>query len=177
MTTGPQATIQIRQYRPEDHAQGTKIYVEGMLTFDPNPEYHYLWKQALIKDLTNDFADIEASHMAPGGNFLVAVVKKDGSSKIAGIIGLLRESEDVGQIRRVYVDPNFQRMSIGRKMIAELEIWAEQNGIKSIYLTTDAYKEQPQAFYTALGYTKVDENQYNWTNPRYLRLFKFVKQL
>ncbi|KUF89857.1 N-acetylaspartate synthetase [Phytophthora nicotianae] len=177
MTVESSASISVRQYRPEDHAQVTKIYVEGLMACDSDPKYRYLWEELLRKDLTNDFSDIEASHMAPGGNFLVAVVKKDGSSKIAGIIGLLRESEDVGQIRRVYVDPNFQRMSIGRKMIAELEIWAKQNGIKHIFLTTNANKEKAKTFYSALGYTKVDEGQYSWTEPLYLPIVKFVKQL
>ncbi|KAG2799389.1 hypothetical protein PC129_g19979 [Phytophthora cactorum] len=115
--------------------------------------------------------------MAPGGNFLVAVGTKDGSSKVVGIIGLLRESEDVAQIRRVYVDPNYQRMSVGRKLIAELESWAKKNGIKSIFLTTNANKEKALAFYAALGYTKVDEGRYSWTDPLYLRIIKFVKQL
>ncbi|EEY62754.1 acetyltransferase (GNAT) family, putative [Phytophthora infestans T30-4] len=177
MTAGTQATIEIRQYRPEDHAQATNSYVEGMLALDPNPEYHYLWGELLRKDLTNDLADIEGSHMAPGGNFFVAVVTKDGSSKVVGIIGLLRESEDVGQIRRVDVDSNYQRMSIGRKMIAELESWAKQNKIKRVFLSTGANSDGPKAFYTSLGYTKLDEILYNWTNPQYLRLVKFVKRL
>ncbi|ETI32447.1 hypothetical protein F442_20559 [Phytophthora nicotianae P10297] len=177
MTVESSASISVRQYRPEDHAQVTKIYVEGLMACDSDPKYRYLWEELLRKDLTNDFSDIEASHMTPGGNFLVAVVKKNGSSRIAGIIGLLRESEDVGQIRRVYVDPNFQRMSIGRKMIAELEIWAKKNGIKHIFLTTNANKEKAKTFYSALGYTKVDEGQYSWTEPLYLPIVKFVKQL
>ncbi|KAG6953345.1 hypothetical protein JG688_00012873 [Phytophthora aleatoria] len=177
MTTETSTIIKVRQYRPEDHAQVTKIYVEGLMAADPNPKYRYLWEELLRRDLTNDLADIESSHMAPGGNFLVAVATKDGSSKVVGIIGLSRESEDVAQIRRVYVDPNYQRMSIGRKLIAELESWAKKNGIKSIFLTTNTNKEKALAFYAALGYTKVDEGRYDWTDPLYLRIIKFVKQL
>ncbi|KAG2782020.1 hypothetical protein JG687_00017094 [Phytophthora cactorum] len=177
MTTETSTIIKVRQYRPEDHAQVTKIYVGGLMAADPNPKYRYLWEELLRKDLTNDLADIEGSHMAPGGNFLVAVGTKDGSSKVVGIIGLLRESEDVAEIRRVYVDPNYQRMSVGRKMIAELESWAKKNGVKSVFLTTNANNEKPQAFYAALGYTKVDEGQYLWVDSLYHRVFKFVKQL
>ncbi|ETN16967.1 hypothetical protein PPTG_06048 [Phytophthora nicotianae INRA-310] len=177
MTTETSTTIKVRQYRPEDHAQVTKIYVEGLMAADPNPEYRYLWEELLRKDLTNDLADIEGSHMASGGNFLVAVATKAGISKVVGIIGLLRVSEKEGQIRRVFVDPNYQRMSVGRKMISELEIWAKQNGVKSVFLTTNANNEKPQAFYTALDYTKVDEEQYDWKDPLYFRVFKFVKQL
>ncbi|KAF4030356.1 Acetyltransferase (GNAT) family [Phytophthora infestans] len=165
MTVDTSTIIKVRQYRPEDHAQVTRIYAQGLMAADPIPEYRYLWEELLHKDLTNDLADIEGSHMAAGGNFLVAVATADGSSKIVGIIGLLRVSEDVGQIRRVFVDPNYQRMSVGRKMIAELESWVQKNGVKSVFLTTNANNEKPQAFYTALGYTKVDEGQYDWKDP------------
>ncbi|KAG3085873.1 hypothetical protein PI124_g18430 [Phytophthora idaei] len=177
MTVETSTIIKVRQYRPEDHAQVTKIYVEGLMACDSNPKYRYLWKELLRRNRTNDLADIEGGHMAPGGNFLVAVGTKDGSSMVVGIIGLLRESEDVAQIRRVFVDPNYQRMSVGRKLIAELESWAKKNGIKSIFLTTNANKEKVLAFYAALGYTKVDEGRYSWTDPLYLRIIKFVKQL
>ncbi|KAI9991979.1 hypothetical protein PInf_017359 [Phytophthora infestans] len=159
MTVATSTIIKVRQYRPEDHAQVTKVYVEGLMACDPDPKYRYLWEELLRKDLTNDLADIEGSHIAPGGNFLVAIAIKDGITKIAGIIGLLRESKDEGQIRRVYVDPKYQRMSVGRKMIAELDSWAKKIGIKSIYLTTNANKEKAKAFYAALGYTKVDEGK------------------
>ncbi|EEY56771.1 uncharacterized protein PITG_10273 [Phytophthora infestans T30-4] len=117
MTVATSTIIKVRQYRPEDHAQVTKVYVEGLMACDPDPKYCYLWEELLRKDLTNDLADIEGSHIAPGGNFL---------------------------IRRVYVDPKYQRMS---------------------------------AFYAALGYTKVDEGKYSWTDPLYLPVVKFVKQL
>ncbi|KAF1787171.1 Acyl-CoA N-acyltransferase [Phytophthora cactorum] len=89
MTTETSTIIKVRQYRPEDHGQVTKIYVEGLMAADPNPKYRYLWEELLRKDLTNDLADIEGSHMAPGGNFLVAVATKDGSNMVVGIIGLM----------------------------------------------------------------------------------------
>ncbi|KAK1944238.1 N-acetylaspartate synthetase [Phytophthora citrophthora] len=177
MTTTAQPTIHVRQYRPEDHATVTKIYIEGLMAADPDPKYRFLWHELVRKDLTNDLADIEGSHMAPGGNFWVATATQDGSSQVVGIIGLLRVSDDVGQIRRVFVDPNFQRMSIGRKMILELENWAKQHGIKSLFLTTNANNPKPQAFYASLGYTKVDENEYDWKEHQYFRVFKFIKQL
>ncbi|ETO61185.1 hypothetical protein F441_20641 [Phytophthora nicotianae CJ01A1] len=47
MTTETSTTIKVRQYRPEDHAQVTKIYVEGLMAADPNPEYRYLWEELL----------------------------------------------------------------------------------------------------------------------------------
>ncbi|POM66366.1 Acetyltransferase (GNAT) family [Phytophthora palmivora] len=115
--------------------------------------------------------------MAPGGNFWVAMAMHNGSSTVVGIIGLLRISEDVGQIRRVFVDPKYQRMSVGRKMIAQLESWSKENGIKTLFLTTNANNKKPQAFYSALGYTKTDEYLHDWTDPLYFQVFKFIKQL
>ncbi|KAG1704708.1 hypothetical protein DVH05_005637 [Phytophthora capsici] len=115
--------------------------------------------------------------MAPGGNFWVATATLDGLSQVVGIIGVLRVSDDVGRIRRVFVDPKFHRMGAGRKMVMELESWAKQHGIKSLFLTTDAKNPNSQAFYTSLGYTKIDEDEYLWKDEQYYRAFKFIKQL
>ncbi|KAG6944864.1 hypothetical protein JG687_00017603, partial [Phytophthora cactorum] len=54
------------------------------MAFDDNPDFRYLWEERLSKDLTNDFADIEASHMASVGNFWVATATQDESTKIVG---------------------------------------------------------------------------------------------
>ncbi|OWY97594.1 GCN5-related N-acetyltransferase [Phytophthora megakarya] len=167
-------TIDVRQYRPDDHATVTKIFVEGLMAFDDNLDFRYLWEERLRKDLTNDFADIEASHMTSGGNFWVAV---DGSSKVVGIIGLQRRAQVVGEVRRLFVDPNCQRMGVGKKLMTKLENWAKEHEIETLFLTTNPKKKQAQAFYTALGYTKVDEIVHFWENPQYFQVDKFVKQL
>ncbi|KAG1686278.1 hypothetical protein DVH05_005638 [Phytophthora capsici] len=49
MTTSTQPTIQVRQYRPEDHATVTKILIEGMMGEDPDPKYRYLWHEIVCK--------------------------------------------------------------------------------------------------------------------------------
>ncbi|KAG3018568.1 hypothetical protein PC120_g10359 [Phytophthora cactorum] len=67
------------------------------MAFDDNPDFRYLWEERLSKDLTNDFADIEASHMASVGNFWVATATQDESTKIVGNIGLQRRSESEGE--------------------------------------------------------------------------------
>ncbi|KAG1686277.1 hypothetical protein DVH05_006719 [Phytophthora capsici] len=177
MTTTTQPTIEVHQYRPEDHATVAKILIEGMMAEDPDPKYHYLWHEVVSKDLTNEFADIESSHMAPGGNFWVATATQEGPSQVVSIIGLMRVSNDVGQVRRVFVDPKFHRMGVGRKMMMELESWAKQHGIKSLFLLANAKSPKSQAFYASLGYTKVDENEYLWKEQQYFRVVKFIKQL
>ncbi|KAG2834865.1 hypothetical protein PC113_g20311 [Phytophthora cactorum] len=142
-------SIKVRQYRPEDHATVTKIFVEGLMAFDDNPDFRYLWEERLRKDLTNDFADIEGSHMASGGNFWVATATQDESTKIVGIIGLQRRSESEGEVRRLFVDSNCQRMG----------------------------KKQALEFYAALGYTKGDELMRFWENPQFFEVDKIMKQL
>ncbi|EGZ19647.1 hypothetical protein PHYSODRAFT_327842 [Phytophthora sojae] len=163
-SSSPRPTIEVRQYRPEDHATITKIFVEGLMAFDDNLEYRYLWEERLRKDLTNDFADIEAS---PGGNFWVAVATKGGASKVVGIIGLQRRSETVGEL------PTHGNWSEAHDAAS----WSKQHGIKSLFLTTNPKKKQALAFYAALGYAKVDEVVHFWEDPEYFQVDKLVKQL
>ncbi|EGZ19648.1 GCN5-related N-acetyltransferase-like protein [Phytophthora sojae] len=177
MTTDTQIKVTFRQYRPEDHAAVTKIFIEGLVVFDKNLDYRYLWGERIRSDLTTDLADIQASHMTLGGNFWIAVATTKGSSRIVGITGLKRVSKAVGEVRRVYVDQTCHRMRVGRKLMAELESWSRQNGIKRIFLTTAASNEKPQAFYAALGYTKTDKVMYAWEKLKYFEISEFVNQL
>ncbi|GMF12509.1 unnamed protein product [Phytophthora lilii] len=132
----------------------------------------------LSEELTNVFADIEGSHIASSRNFWVAIATKDNkSSKVVGIIGLDRKSAVIVEVRRVFVDPSYHRMGIGRKLIAHLEDWSKKQGIKHLFLTTSSKILQPHAFYTAVGYTKTDDILLAWENPPYFELCKFVKQL
>ncbi|KAG6945763.1 hypothetical protein JG687_00017093, partial [Phytophthora cactorum] len=82
------------------------------------------------------------------GNFWVATATQDESTKIVGIIGLQRRSESNGE-----------------------------NGIKSLFLTTNPKKKQALEFYAALGYTKGDELMRFWENPQFFEVDKIVKQL
>ncbi|EGZ09780.1 hypothetical protein PHYSODRAFT_523496 [Phytophthora sojae] len=178
MTARPQVTVTVRQYRPEDHATVTKIFIEGVMAADKNLDYRYLWEERLRKDLTTDLADIQANLVAPGGNFWVAVGTTNGASKIVGIIALYRRSEAVGEVKCVYVDQSCQRMGVGRKLIAQLESWSRQNGIKSLFLTINAANEKSHGFYNALGYSMVDEEDlYIWQKIKYFPVHKFVKEL
>ncbi|RLN70483.1 hypothetical protein BBJ28_00004918 [Nothophytophthora sp. Chile5] len=175
--TGTRPEVAVRQYRPEDHAGVTKIFVEGLMRFDDNEKFRYLWEERLRIDLTHDFADIEASHMAPGGNFWVAIATSEGKSTVVGIIGLQRRSETMAEVRRIFVDPSCHRMGIGRKLMQLLEQWAKENGYESLCLTTNPKSEQAVGFYTSLGYETRGETELQWETPRYFEALKFAKQL
>ncbi|RLN95781.1 hypothetical protein BBJ28_00009232 [Nothophytophthora sp. Chile5] len=168
--------IAVRQYRPEDHAAVTKIYIEGFLRLDDDEKFRYLWEERLRIDLLNEMNDIEASHMAMGGNFWVATATSEGKSKIVGIVGFLRRSESEGELRRLFVDTSCHRMGIGRKLVQQVEQWAEQSGYESVYLTTNPKSKQAVGFYTSLEYELQEEKVLLWKNPKYFEAYKFFKQ-
>lgn len=78
------------------------------------------------------------------------------NDQIVGTPRLQRNSEKIGQIRYMAVDPKYQRKGIGKSIILTLHQMAKTIGLKKIIL--DA-RELSLGFYTKLGY-KITKKSY-----------------
>jgi ribosomal protein S18 acetylase RimI-like enzyme len=107
-----------------------------------------------------DLADVDASFLAPGGEFLV--VELDGH--IVGMGGFRPDVEAGAEVLRVRVHPATRRRGIGRALMAELEHRAAQRGLRAMRLDTATNQPEAMAFYLALGYREVArERRPGWT--------------
>ncbi len=78
------------------------------------------------------------------------------SNKVIGTARLQRNSLEVGQIRYMAIDPEYQRTGIGKKIILTLHQWARQLKLKKLILEA---REPSLEFYTKLGY-KITKKSY-----------------
>jgi GNAT superfamily N-acetyltransferase len=92
-----------------------------------------------------------AEFLPPAGLFLVAEV--DG---VAVGCGAWRAVEqDVAEIKRVYVAPDFRRRGLAQLIVAELERSSAGAGHRSVVLNTGDRQPEALALYAALGYRPV----------------------
>lgn len=148
-------TISVRQFIPTDEAAIAKLFHEVMLTryTDPSSEIHLPWREYAKKRLRTDLADIHGTYIATGGNFWVAVATDSaGEERIAGIIGLDRKSEAVGEVRSVFVSVDHHRLGVGRSLMSTLQQWAKENRLQRLFLTTTAENQQSRGFYESMGF-------------------------
>ncbi|KAL4157476.1 hypothetical protein PRNP1_003612 [Phytophthora ramorum] len=156
--------IVVRQFRAEDLPQVVEIFKAGMRSYDAFRALSEHTDVYLQESLDGDLSDIHGTYIAPGGNFWVATSATD-PTEVAGIVGLEPKDNKEGELRRMSVKDSYRRCGVGRKLIATLEQWARENGIRKVWLTTGGPMDKARQFYPSVGYeqtavTVVSEDPY-----------------
>lgn len=106
-----------------------------------------------------DPSEPAGSMTPPDGVFLVA---RSSAGAIAGCGGLQRHAADTGEIKRMWVSPDWRGAGLGRRLLTELERVAVELGYRRVVLDTNATLVEAMAMYESAGYTSIE--RYN-DNP------------
>ena len=109
-----------------------------------------------------DLADVEASFVEAGGDFIV--VEED--EFIVGMGGIRPRPDGRAEMLRVRVHPARRRLGIGRALVGELEMRARDMCFVGVHLDTATNQPEAVAFYRALGYREVgreSRREWSWT--------------
>ena len=91
------------------------------------------------------------------------------SDEIAvGCGGLKRINDTTGEIKRMWVHPDWRGLGLGRRLLAELEAAAERMGYARVVLDTNETLTEAIALYDRAGYYSIE--RYN-DNPYAQRWF------
>jgi GNAT superfamily N-acetyltransferase len=101
----------------------------------------------------------------PGTKILVA----DDDGAVLGllcfsIIPLLHVSGGLGRISALVVDSQLRGQGVGRRLVAEAEKFAWNNGCARIEITSGDHRPDAHAFYEAIGY-KQDSRRFIKSRP------------
>ena len=96
----------------------------------------------------------QTSFLTESGRLLLA---KEGE-EIGGIICLKKIRDNVGEVKRLYVRPDFRGRKIGEKLIFKLIEEAKAIGYFKILLDSDPYMVSAHQLYRAMGF--VDTTPY-----------------
>ncbi len=139
----------IRQYQPTDKEEVFNLHVRALKN-----EYAYLYTGTWEKD----FEDIAGIYLNNRGEFLVGTI----DNKIVAMGGLRKKTEDIVELRRMRVDPDFQRKGFGQIILDALEKKAKELGYKVIQLDTSVKQISAQKFYIKNGYKEVRREKEGW---------------
>ena len=73
-------------------------------------------------------------------------------TKIAGCAGLRKIGEDVGEIKTMYVRPEYRRKGIGRALLKAILNEASQIGYSKIRLDSAPFAKEAHALYRSVGF-------------------------
>jgi GNAT superfamily N-acetyltransferase len=87
--------------------------------------------------------------VAPNGAFLL--VLRDGETIGGG--AFMRHGSDTAEFKRIWTDDRFRRQGLARGIVRALEVQAQLQGYKRVYLTTGFRQPEAVALYLSLDYT------------------------
>jgi ribosomal protein S18 acetylase RimI-like enzyme len=88
----------------------------------------------------------------PRGRFYLANV--DGVA--AGVGALMPVSEDLGEVKRMYVRPAYRGAGIGRRILEQLLDDAREMQYRAVRLETMSYMTEAQRLYRSLGFVSIE---------------------
>ena len=108
-----------------------------------------------------DAAEFRAKYFGPGAGIWLA---RDGEA-VVGCIALrpLKEIAGCGEVKRLYVKPEYRGRAIAERLLEALEAYARESGYGAIYLDSKDDLKTALRFYARHGY--VECARYN-ENPQ-----------
>jgi len=105
-----------------------------------NPE------QAVEQDI-----ELIGKFLPPNGRLILAFV----DNKACGIGCLKSINEEIGEIKRMYVDPSFRKIGAGRAILQSLLDAAKEAGYTKVRLDSPKFMEAAHSLYRSFGFTDI----------------------
>ncbi|WP_461102702.1 GNAT family N-acetyltransferase [Spirosoma koreense] len=88
----------------------------------------------------------------PYGQLILAIYE----GEVCGLGSLKRINSDIGEIKRMFVDPATRRIGAGRAILDRLLLEAKKVGYKQIRLDNPKFMEAAHALYRRFGFRDID---------------------
>ena len=150
LNTDPLQHPTITQLRPEQVAEAKQvIYTVAHEVFHDKETLEESIAYYEADWTLKDVEDFEHSYLENGGTFLVTTDR----GRIIGTGALRRLEDRIGEIKRLWLLPEYQGRGLGYRMMTRLLEVAHAQGYTKIRLETSAsYQKRAYQFYRRLGF-------------------------
>lgn len=88
----------------------------------------------------------------PYGQLIIAVYE----DKICGLGSLKRINSEIGEIKRMFVEPTFRRIGAGRAILERLLVESKKAGYKKVRLDSPKFMEAAHSLYRSFGFRDIE---------------------
>jgi len=88
----------------------------------------------------------------PYGQLILAIYQ----GKICGLGSLKSISPEIGEIKRMFVDPTIRRIGAGRAILEALLVEAKKIGYKKVRLDSPKFMEAAHSLYRSFGFSDIE---------------------
>jgi putative acetyltransferase len=144
--------VNIRRYRPSDRGAVIGLFREFMWEL-ARPELAAQFQSYVERAISEELGRVEEYYFAREGQcFWVA-----GDARVVGMVGVERNADDAGELRRMAVEKTHRRKGIGRALLATAEAFCRESGYRRIVLSTSELQVAARRLYESSGYRLVRE--------------------
>ncbi len=121
--------------------------------------------------LEQGMAELEM-FLPPHGRLLLATE----DSQAAGIACLKRIREGMGEVKRMYVRPEFRGQGIGRVLLEALVAEARQIGYQTVRLDSTRFMKAAHSLYRSAGFQEIEPYPESEIPPEFHRHWVFMEK-
>lgn len=140
MEAAPQEDVSIVEAATRaDYAVGRAMFEEYARAIDVD---------LCFQDFSAELDRLSVMYAPPAGALLLARAGSD----VAGCVGLRKLRDDICEMKRLYVRPDFRRRHLGRRMAEDIAQRARELGYRTLVLDTLGTMDAAQGLYVSMGF-------------------------
>jgi GNAT superfamily N-acetyltransferase len=144
--------MEIRDFSTDDAAAVRELFIQVNRLLAP-ADRKDAFEIYIARSLTEEIDRVSEYYSERNGGFWVAL---EGEG-IVGMFGLEPSGEAAMELRRMYIDPDFRRRGIARKMLDFAEQQCRRRQRPRMNLSTSELQREALALYRNAGYALVRE--------------------
>ena len=144
--------MEIRDFSTDDAAAVRELFIRVNRLLAP-ADSKDVFESYIARSLTEEIDRVSEYYSERNGGFWVAV---EGEG-IVGMFGLEPSGEAAMELRRMYIDPDFRRRGMARKMLDFAEQQCRRRQRPRMNLSTSELQREALALYRNAGYALVRE--------------------
>lgn len=110
-----------------------------------------------FQSFDQELAHLPGDYAPPDGRLLLAIYQ----DQAAGCIALRKLAEDICEMKRLYIRPQFRNLGIGKALAQALIEEARRIGYARMRLDTVPSMQRAKALYESLGFKEIQPYRYN----------------
>jgi len=118
---------------------------------------NYLGFDLNFQNFDEELKLLPGNYSPPEGCILLAFYK----DKLAGCVGLRKFKDDICEMKRLYVRPEFRRKKIGKNLSKAIIHKAKKIGYKFMRLDTLPFMNEAISLYLSLGFKQIKPYRHN----------------
>jgi len=146
------SVVEIRSVKlPDDIDFVRRLWIDYLTWGNDNMQMHYGVHPHDPKEQVEQDIKMISKFLPPNGRLSLAFM--DGNA--CGIGCLKSINAEIGEVKRMYVNPSFRKIGAGRAILQSLINTAKETGYKKVRLDSPKFMEAAHSLYRSFGFKDI----------------------